>query len=145
MKCIHIKRHIVHLAFIVCYRAVRITVKCCKLSNVVPHIFITCVENMCPILMHLDSFHLFCINVSTDMRTPLYDETALSCLHSLMGKDCSIKPSPYNNIIVHNPSCSLLSSIYAFSTPFMPFKFHLLREECILHYAFLPGYSFHSY
>ena len=44
------------------------------------------------------------------------------------------------NRFTNSPVANYKGELYS-----MPFKLHLLREECILHYAFLPGYSFHSY
>ena len=61
-------------------------IELCKLIHIVPDLLTGGMENMCPILMDLNPFNLFRINISSYMVTLVNDQTGLSFFGSLMGK-----------------------------------------------------------
>ncbi len=69
-----LKGKTIKFTFIICYRRICKTVKLCKLCNIIPYFFIICMENMCTILMHINSLYIFCINISCNIRSFINDK-----------------------------------------------------------------------
>jgi hypothetical protein len=59
--------HGIQLILIIRHRGVGKTVEYRKLLRIIPHDFIICVEDMNDILVAIDAFHLFGVNVSSDI------------------------------------------------------------------------------
>ena len=63
-ECVHIKRQIIQLVFINCYRRINIVIKLRKLIYIIPYFFIRRMENMRSVLMHMNPFYIFTVNIS---------------------------------------------------------------------------------
>ena len=101
IKCVHIERKAVQLPMIIGNRAVCKTVEFSKLCNIIPYLLIICVENMCTILMNVDSFNLLCIYISSNVRAFIDYKNRLARLLRLMSKDSAVQTGTYDKIIVH--------------------------------------------
>ena len=101
IKCVHIERKAVQLPMIIGNRAVCKTVELSKLCNIIPYFLIICVENMCTILMNVDSFNLLCIYISSNVRAFIDYKNRLARLLRLMSKDSAVQTGTYDKIIVH--------------------------------------------
>ena len=64
-------------------------------------------ENMCPVLVYLDALYFFCINISSNMVTPVNDQHLFPCLLCFMCKN-STKQSRSNDEIIVFHVCFLL-------------------------------------
>ena len=99
---IHIKRKAVQLTMIIGNRAVCKTVELRKLCNIIPDLLIIGMENMCTILMNIDSLNLLCVHVSCNIRAFVDHENRFARLLRLMSKDSTVKTGAYDKIIVHS-------------------------------------------
>ena len=95
IKGIHIERKTIQLTFIICNRAVCKSIELRKLCNIFPYFLIVCMENMCTILMYIDSFNFLCVNISGNVWTFVNHQNRFSCFFSFMSKNCSIKAGAY--------------------------------------------------
>ena len=75
-------------------------VKLCKLVHIVPDFLLGGVENMCAVSVHLDSLHILCVNVASDMITLVDYQTGLSLFGGLMGKYSSKQSGSYDQIVI---------------------------------------------
>ena len=83
-------------------RAVCKTVELRKLCNIIPDLLIIGMENMCTILMNIDSLNLLCVHVSCNIRAFVDHENRFARLLRLMSKDSTVKTGAYDKIIVHS-------------------------------------------
>ncbi|AFJ83272.1 hypothetical protein Y1U_C0823 [Streptococcus thermophilus MN-ZLW-002] len=72
IKCIHVERQRIQLAFVVGHGGVGEAVELSKLCNVVPDLFVVSVENMRSIFMDIDTLNVFGIDISRNVRTLIY-------------------------------------------------------------------------
>ena len=67
----------------------------------VPYLFVISMEDVCSILMNIDTFHFFAIDVSTQLRAFVYHKAFLSLLLGLMSKCGTKEARAYYKVIVH--------------------------------------------
>ena len=77
-------------------RAVCKTVELRKLCNIIPDLLIIGMENMCTILMNIDSLNLLCVHVSCNIRAFVNHENRFARLLRLMSKDSTVKTGSYD-------------------------------------------------
>ena len=75
-------------------------IKFCKLIDIIPHLFIGRVENMCSILVHLNSFYFFTINISGNVISFFNHKAFFSTFLCFMCENCTKKSCSHNQIIV---------------------------------------------
>ena len=92
---------------IISHRRISETVEFSKPVDIVPNFLIIGMKNMGPILMHLNSFYIFGINISSDMSPFIYDKNFLSHVSRLTGKYSTEKAASYHQIIVFQRLISL--------------------------------------
>ena len=63
-ECVHIKRQIIQLVFINCYRRINIVIKLRKLIYIIPYFLSDVWKNMRSVLMHMNPFYIFTVNIS---------------------------------------------------------------------------------
>ena len=97
---IHVEWQVILLALIVSNRRIRITVKLHNGVHKVPHLLIGCMEDMCPILMHIDTLNVLTIDVAAQMRTLVYHQTLLTHLLCPIGKRSAEQSGTHYQIIV---------------------------------------------
>ena len=85
MEGIHVKRQVVQLAFVVGYRTVGIAVEGHQAVHKIPHLFIRCMEYVRAVRVHVYTGRLVAIDVATQMRAAVNDQTLLT---RLFGKEC---------------------------------------------------------
>ena len=69
-------------------------VKLCKLVHIVPDFLLGGVENMCAVSVHLDSLHILCVNVASDMITLVDYQTGLSLFGASWANTAPNSPAP---------------------------------------------------
>ena len=67
IKGIHIERQIIKFSFIVSYRTISVTIEFHDRVHEIPHLLVIGMENMCTILVHIDAFQFFAVDVATEM------------------------------------------------------------------------------
>ena len=92
---VHIERQIIEFALIVSYWRVGIAVKLYNGVDEVPHLLIGGMEDMCAILMHVDALDVLTIDIATQVRSLVNDQTLLALLMSKMGECGSEKTGAY--------------------------------------------------
>ena len=111
-------------------------VKFRKPVYIIPYVLIRCMENMCSVLMHMDSFHIFTINISRYM-IPLVDyETGLSFFSKLICHNRAVQSCADDQII-----------IFFHTKPLFPHRKILCRTDlsCILtEYHFFRNFSYNA-
>jgi hypothetical protein len=100
MKGIHIEREIVELTIVISNRTVGIAIKGDDVVDKIPNLSIVGMEDMCAIGMDIDSFYLFTIEVSAQMRSLINNETGFSGLLRAIGKCSTVQSCSYNDIVV---------------------------------------------
>ena len=101
IKGIHIERQRIQLTVIVGDRAVGEPVEFSKPGNIIPDFFIVGMENMGTVFMHVDAFHVFCINIAGNIGPLVNDKDRLACRFCLLGKNSAEQTGAYNQIILH--------------------------------------------
>ena len=86
-ESIHIKRHVVHFSMEICHRRIGITVKFHQGVHKLPYFTVAGVKNMSSILMHMNAFHIFTVQISTYSISLFDHQTFFSCLYRMIGKD----------------------------------------------------------
>lgn len=71
-----------------------------KSVDVLPDFFVARMENMGAVLVNLNAFNLFRIDVAGDVATFFYDETALAALRGFVSKYSTEQAGTDNQIIV---------------------------------------------
>jgi hypothetical protein len=90
MEGVHIERKIIKLSFIIGYRRIGIPVKLYQGVYEVPNLLIGSVKDMRTIFMHMDSFHLLAIHISSQLGALINHKAFLALLCGKMGK-CGAK------------------------------------------------------
>ena len=75
-----------------------------KLIDIVPYLAVIGMEDMSPVPVNMDSFHILCINVAGNVVPFFNDKNLLPTLFGLMGKYGTVKAGTNNEIIVHTVS-----------------------------------------
>ena len=97
---VHVERKIVEFSPIVGYRTVGISVELDDGIHKVPHLLVGGMEDVCTILVHIDSLDVFAINIASHMRALVNDQTFLACLSGEMGKCGTVEAGTDNEEIV---------------------------------------------
>ena len=71
-----------------------------KLLYILPNLSIGCVENMCTVLVYLNSQLFLCINITCYMISFVNNQADFPLLLHLMGKNGTEQSRPHNQIIV---------------------------------------------
>ena len=100
VECVHVKRHIVNLTFVVRYRWICITIKFCKTIYIIPYGLIGCVENMRTILMNIDIFYLIGIDISCNMISFVNHQTCFSGFFCFVCKYSTKQSCSYDQIVI---------------------------------------------
>ena len=109
---IHIKRHIVHLALVIGYRAVGVAVELSQIIYIIPHLTVAGMEDVCSVTMHMNPLHILAIHISADMIAFFHNQTGFSTFLCLVRPDSCIKSASNQYIIIflHNSCPPCLSS-----------------------------------
>ena len=99
-ECVHVKRQIIQFILVSGNRTVRIPVEFRKLLYIIPYFFVRSMEDMRSILMNLDPFHFFRVNVASYMRPAINHQDILASLIRFIGKYCAKQSRPYYQIVV---------------------------------------------
>jgi len=97
---VHVERQVVELSVIVGNGRIGVAVEGDDGVHEVPYRPAIRVEDVGPILMYIDALHLFTIDVSSEVRTPVYDQTGLSGLPGTIGKCGTEQARAHNQVIV---------------------------------------------
>ena len=80
IECVHIERHVIHLAFIIGNRAVRIPVKFNERIYKIPYFLIACMENVCAVLMYMYALHILTVDIAAKVLPLLNYKALFPCL-----------------------------------------------------------------
>ena len=58
-------------------------------------------ENMCTVLMHLNAFDIFCVDISGDLRTAVNDHNLFPAVHGFSREYGAVEACADDDIIVH--------------------------------------------
>ena len=105
---IHIERQGIELTVVISHRRIRETVKSGKPLHILPHIGQIRMENMSPVLVHLDPFDGLRIHISPDMGTLVNHQTFFARIRQFPGAHSPEKPGAYYQIIVFHGQSPLL-------------------------------------
>ena len=97
---VHVEGHVVHLALVVGDRGVDEVVELRKLVHIVPDVLVRGVEDVRAVLVDVDAFDLFRVDVAGDVVPFLQNEDRKARLHCLMGKHGSEQAGADHQIIV---------------------------------------------
>ena len=100
MEGVHIERQIVELSAPVGHRTVGIAVAWYQMIDKGPHPLIGRMEDVCSVLMHIDTLHLSAMDIATRMLTSLYHQTTLACQASQMSKSGAHQSRTYYQIVI---------------------------------------------
>jgi hypothetical protein len=75
IECVHVEWQVEELAFVVCYWAICISVEFYNRIDEIPYLFIACVKYMGSILMDVDAFNIFTVNIPAKMCSFVDDKT----------------------------------------------------------------------
>ena len=100
-KSIHIEWHIINFAVIDGYRRIDEVIELGKSVDVLPHVFVVCVENVSTIFMDVDAADVFGVDITGDMIPTVNDQAGFALLGQLVSKYGTIKTCTDNQIIVH--------------------------------------------
>ena len=75
---VHVERHVVHLALVICNRAVCVAVEFHKAVHKVPDFLVAGVEDMGAVTVYVDALDIFTVDVSTCMFPLLKNQAGLS-------------------------------------------------------------------
>ena len=98
---VHIERQVEELAVVVGKRRVDKRRDIGQAVHEVPYLAVMGMEDVRPVGMDFDAADVLAINVATEVRTPLYDETTVSVARSLIGEGGSCEAGAYNEEVVH--------------------------------------------
>lgn len=104
---VHVEGQIIEFAVVVGNGTVGISVERYKAVHEVPYLFVVSMENVCTILMNVYAFHIFAIDVTTQVRAFIYHKAFLSLLRGLLREGGTKEARAYYEIIVFN-HCFLL-------------------------------------
>ena len=104
---IHVEGKIVELPAIRGNGRIGVAVELHESIDVLPDLLVACVEDVCPVLMHVDALHLHTVDVASRMAALVNDEAAFPRLARFAGKEGTKKACAYNQIVVF----SLLSHV----------------------------------
>ena len=97
---IHVEGQVILFAFVMGNRRIGIAIEGDDGINEIPHSLIVGVEDVGAILMDMDALDILAIDISTQMRTLVDDQTALTLLFGQMGERATIQASSNYQIIV---------------------------------------------
>ena len=92
---VHIEGQRVEFTLVVGDRRVRETVELSKLRDVFPNFFIIGMENVGPVLVDVDAFDVFSINVTCNVGTFVYNENAFVMSLGFVGENCTVQARAY--------------------------------------------------
>ena len=75
---VHVERHVVHLALVVCNRAVCVAVEFHETVHKVPDFLVAGVEDMGAVTVYVDALDIFAVDVSACMFSLLKNQAGLS-------------------------------------------------------------------
>ena len=105
---------------IISYRRISKSIEFCKLIYIIPYCSIVGMKNMGTIFMYMNTFHIFCIYITGNMRPFVYHKNGFPSFYCFTGKYSSKKScTNYQVIILH----SYLPSFYPFG--FLDCQFHV--------------------
>ena len=82
------------------YRCIGITVKLHQGVDEIPYFLVRGMENMCTILMDVDTFYILTIDITAELRSFVYDKTFFPCQSGKISKRCSKETGTNNQIII---------------------------------------------
>ena len=88
---------------IIGYGRIRKTVETGETLDKTPDRFIVRVENMSPVLMNLDPFNFFRINIPGYMIPPVDDQAFSARVRQLPGGCRAKEPRAHNQVVIHFP------------------------------------------
>lgn len=74
VECVHVERQIVTLSFVVRNRAVRVAIEFYDGIDEVPYLFVASMENMGSVIVNIDPFNVFAIDIASKLCSLVYDE-----------------------------------------------------------------------
>ena len=89
------------------HRAVHVIVEFREPVHIFPHLFITGMENVRAVLVHVDAVHILGVDVAGDVIPPVNDQHPLARLVQRMSENHAVQTRTDNQIIVlheHPPS-----------------------------------------
>ena len=91
VKGIHIKREAEKLSLIICYRRIRKPVEVGKTPHIIPYGFVIGMEDMRAVLMDVDAFDLFGVDISGDVGTFVNHKDSFAGICELAGSCGSVE------------------------------------------------------
>ena len=77
------------MSLIVGNRRIDVIVKLCKLIDIIPDLFIGCMEDVSSILVDIDSFNRLAIDIPTNVFSFINHLHFLATFVGFVGKDCT--------------------------------------------------------
>lgn len=65
-----------------------------QLCDIIPHLFIIGMENMCTVFVDIDALDVLGVGIARNVGTPVHDQHKFSISLCIMCKYCSIKTTP---------------------------------------------------
>ena len=92
---IHIKWQVENASLIIGYRAEREAVERNKLVDKFPDLLVACMENVWAVAMNMNPLDVFAIDITSNMRALVDDQTPLTMLFRQIGKNSVIQTGTY--------------------------------------------------
>ena len=95
---------------VVRHRRIGETVELCELIYITPYRPVVGMENMRTVPVNIDAFHLFGVDIPSDMRPPVNHQNRLPGSLRPLRKHGTIKPGADNQVVIsHKPYTSRIS------------------------------------
>ena len=99
---IHVERQVVEMALIVRHRRIDEVVERDELIDIRPDVFIARVEDVCAVLVDVDTIFFLTVDIAAHMIPALQHQYRLARLLRLMRKDRAKQAAANNQIIIHD-------------------------------------------
>ena len=97
---VHVEGQVVELSLVVGYRRIGVAVEWHDTVDKVPDGLVAGVEDVRSVFVHVDAIHILAIEVSTQVRTFVYDQASFAFLSLFPCKAGTVESGPYYQIIV---------------------------------------------
>ena len=108
IKGVHVEGQRVEFALVVGNRRVREAVELREPGDVIPDLFIVCMENMCTVLVDVDALDVLGVDVARNVGALVHDEYTLAVYLGLVSKNCAVQARTDYKIIIHSGISFLL-------------------------------------